>query len=129
VSERKNRVKIVFLDPRFAVTVLNWHIAPMACLQLQENSGLPDDCEVLSVYADHSRRAIGCLVCHDSFDLVPEGEHPPYHPGLASVEYKVHLKSDIEGYRENMRLAINPKTEQQGLFSGEANLPDGWRWF
>lgn len=77
-----DRVRIVYLDERIILDVLNWISEPgNCCLMLPTGCGLPDGTRTLRVWVDYERRAIGALVWHESFDECPPGAMPKVHGG------------------------------------------------
>lgn len=73
----RKRVKIVRLDERLIVDVLNWCRDPKGYLMLPDVEGLPEDAVVVSCRDNWERRTLEVLVYHPSFEEVPEGDIPP----------------------------------------------------
>lgn len=76
-NDIKRRVKIIRLDDRLLVDILNWCRNPEYALALPITEELPDTVDVLSVRADWETNTIEAMVMHSTFPLVPTGERPP----------------------------------------------------
>jgi hypothetical protein len=73
----KNRVKIISIDERFLIDVLNWWRNPPHYLALPITEEMPEDCEVLRVWVNHERRCIEALIYSRSFpecgvEMIPQ---------------------------------------------------------
>lgn len=77
VCQLEYRTRIVSLDPRLIVQLLNWWRDPPHWIALPENVDLPADVTVVSVTANWERGTIDALVRHPSFPIVEAGQLPP----------------------------------------------------
>ena len=84
----ENRVKILRVDAKLIVDILNWWRNPPGFLTLPLMESIPEDSVVVSVHADWSRGTIEVLIQHHSFDIVPRGEMPPIVPDHAT-EFRI----------------------------------------
>ena len=81
-SELLRRVKVVQLDANCIVDILNWWRSPPDFLALPTCEEIPEDVEVVSVYANWMSRTVEVMISHPSFPIVPEGMLPEVIPGL-----------------------------------------------
>lgn len=78
--KNERRYKIVHMQPRLIIDILNWCNAPDgSCLATPKECGLPEDCEVVGVYYSFECDAFMVKLFHQSFDEVPTGMQTPIH--------------------------------------------------
>ena len=70
LNAKERRVRIVRVDERLIVSLLNWMKDPCGCLALPAMDDVPVDCEVVRVMPEPLYRAIDVLVYHPSFSEV-----------------------------------------------------------
>lgn len=86
----ERREKLVYFDESILIHVLNWCNQPAGFkLRLPVCEAFPEGTRVLRVWASPERRAIGALVSHESFAVVPGGSFPPEHPHWPSFKCKI----------------------------------------
>jgi hypothetical protein len=78
---RPNRVKIISIDERFFVDVLNWWRNPPTWLGIPVTEELPEDCEILRVWVSHERRRLEALVYSSHFPICDDDTIPERIPG------------------------------------------------
>lgn len=76
---QENRFKILAVDPRLLIDLVNWQRNPTSKFHLVVPTcdKLPDDVEVIAVNTNWSTRAVELLLYHSSFDEVPFGCEVP----------------------------------------------------
>jgi len=74
-------VKIISIDQRFIIDVLNWWRNPPHWMALPVTDELPDDCVVVSVSVSWDRRCIEAMVASKEFPPCAEGGVPERIPG------------------------------------------------
>lgn len=89
----ERRVKIVSIDQRFIVDVLNWWRNPPHWIALPVTDELPEDSVVVSVSVSWGRRCIEAMVASKEFPPCPEGEIPERIPGMMTDFRSVPFKS------------------------------------
>lgn len=110
--EHERREKVVYFDESMLIDVLNWCNQPAKFrLSLPVCETLPEGTRVLRVWASPERRAIGAIVSHESFEIVPDGCVSPEHPHWLSLECKV-----IERGREDEALLDYLDKDQSRVF-------------
>lgn len=78
----ERRMKIVSIDARFVVDLLNWWREPPYWLALPITDELPEDCEVVSVATNWERNCIEAIVASASFPPSVQGAMLDRIPGL-----------------------------------------------
>lgn len=87
----EHRVKVISLDSRFLIDVLNWWRNPPHWMALIDE--LPDDCVVVNVNVSWERRCIEAMVASASFPICPEGALPERIPGILTEMRNVPFES------------------------------------
>ena len=59
------------------------------CVRVVDGPGLPDDVRILAVHEDHASRSFVFVLCHPSFDVVPEGMPAPSLNGPFGLTWKM----------------------------------------
>ena len=96
IEDEPRRQRVYYLRPEFVIAVLNWANEPDGfCIELCKEAELPKDAVAVSVFEDASRRAIGVIFEHESFDPVEPSHRLPEHGGLCTVS-RVVVKGDDE---------------------------------
>jgi hypothetical protein len=78
----ERRLKIISIDQRFLVDVLNWWRNPPHWMALPITDELPEDCVVVSVSLSWERRCLDAMVASREFPVCPEGGLPERIPGM-----------------------------------------------
>lgn len=89
----EHRVKIISLDSRFLIDLLNWWRKPPHWLALPITDELPEDCVVVNVNVSWERRCIEAMVASASFPVCPEGSLPERIPGVMTEMRNVPFES------------------------------------
>jgi hypothetical protein len=74
---QERRLKILRVDPRYIVLLLNQAKLPVRFMQIPTGDKIPDDVVVISVNADWSSNTIELLLASDQFETVEDGQVPP----------------------------------------------------
>ena len=80
-DRKPNRVKTLSIDERFLIDVFNWWRNPPAWIGIPVTDELPEDCEILRVWANHERRCIEALVYSSHFPICDDEAIPERIPG------------------------------------------------
>jgi len=78
----ERRLKIISINQRFLVDVLNWWRDPPHHMALPITDELPEDCVVVSVSVSWERRCIEAMVTSKCFPPCVDGELPERIPGM-----------------------------------------------
>lgn len=70
---QERRLKILRVDPRYIVDLLNQATNPQRFMRIPAGEQLPEDVVVVSVNADWSSNTIELLLAHDKFEPVEVG--------------------------------------------------------
>lgn len=89
MARKERRFKVAFIAIDFFIEFMN------ACksrefILLPETTEVPSGAEVVRVYEDLERQAFGVVICHWSFEIVPQGMIIPYlhDPFMPLVEFR-----------------------------------------
>lgn len=74
---QERRLKILRVDPRYIVDLLNQATNPQRFMRIPAGEQIPEDVIVVSVNADWSSNSIELLLAHDEFEPVGVGYSPP----------------------------------------------------
>jgi hypothetical protein len=74
---QERRLKILRVDPRYIVDLLNQAKLPTQFMQIPAGDRIPDDVVVISVNADWSSNTIELLLASEQFEQVLDGKVPP----------------------------------------------------
>jgi hypothetical protein len=97
----KDRRAICYVDQQCLIDVLNWRFAPGGTyLTLDGVEGVPEDARVESVFYDPCRRALGVVLAHELFDLVPCGCLMPIIGTTGRIVLKKREAADVEVIRD-----------------------------
>jgi hypothetical protein len=77
LNAKERRVRIVRIDEKLIVSLLNWMKDPCGCLALPAMDDVPHDCEVVRVVSEPLYQSIDVLVYHPSFSEVEPYCVPP----------------------------------------------------
>ena len=88
----ERRLKILSIDQRFLVDVLNWWRDPPHWMALPIMDELPEDCKVVSVSVSWERRCIEAIVASKEFERCEDGAMPERIPGMLSEFRSVPFK-------------------------------------
>lgn len=98
-DDSNRRLKILQCDPHLVVMVLNWQRNPTSAICITDAPQIPNDVEIVSVYANWESRSMDVMVRHPSFDVVPVGAKPPvdsnwHHPQMVCrVDHSITFPS------------------------------------
>jgi hypothetical protein len=86
-ARREGRVKVLRLNPRHVLALFQAHDRDW--LAVPRLSGVPEGTEVLSVNVEWPPGCFTLLVCHPTFEPVPECEVPPDAGGGTGLTWEM----------------------------------------
>jgi hypothetical protein len=89
------RLRIVSMDPKLLVHILNWAKEPDCVLALPATEQIPSDCIAVSVNACWDRGTIDVIVAHESFERSLPGSFLPRVDGIVNSLRLVSLQDAI----------------------------------
>lgn len=95
---QERRLKILRVDPRYIVDLLNQATNPQRFMRIPAGEQIPEDVVVVSVNADWSSNTIELLLAHDQFEPLGVGYSPPV-VGLLAEWQQVDLIEVVKSLR------------------------------
>jgi hypothetical protein len=95
-TERRERV--YFVDESALLELFHAQVEEAyLCPKKAQVATIPRGAKIERTWIDPTRRAIGLLVSHRSFGVVPDGDIPPQMPEFVEVEWQVLRRVTIAG--------------------------------
>lgn len=92
------RIKVIYLDPSWVVTILNWAHSPTRYLTIPDYSeAFPEGAFISYMDIDMARGCFKLFVCHENFPEVPIGEVPEVVGQWGIRGHTVDFGEEVEG--------------------------------
>lgn len=112
------RTKVFKVEPSFLIYALNGFREGKALL-LPIDEQIPEGAEVVHLWSDWDRRCLMMEVEHESYEIVPDGECPPYSDFKTQLAFRridlLHSWEPMTKPAEDVMQGVDRVLENTGL--------------